>query len=121
MLAIFALSVVSYAASGGGKHHKEAKENKKFATVTFIYTGPQPATTSDLEDPDNWTTGDPTVLCPSGTNVLCGISFDTGTYPLGGTKPSVTFLTNQVAVHYLDSPGSHTFTVNGVTYYRKTS
>lgn len=112
------MGVISYAATGGGKHKAKStttKENKKFTTVGFRFTG------TNITDPDSWTSADPVTFC-TGTVTLCGITFDDGTYPLDlNGKPTTDFLTNQVNVHKNDSPGSHSFTVNGVTYYRKAS
>ena len=36
ILAVLAMGIMSYAANGGGKHHKTAKENKKVYYKTFF-------------------------------------------------------------------------------------
>jgi hypothetical protein len=112
LLVVLAVGVMSFTV-GKNAAAKEvaAKESKKFVTVTFYYLG------GGITDPDNWTTT--AQSCPSGTAVICSITFNTDTYPLVNGKPSESFLTNQIAAHQNDSPTLTTFTVNGVTYVRR--
>lgn len=100
-------------------NHKQTavKENKKFTIVNFTYGGPN--TSAGRTTPSNYTAViDVSTSCPSGTTTLCGIVFDDVTYPLVGGLPSTTFLTNEVNVHWNDF-STHSFTVNGVTYFKK--
>jgi hypothetical protein len=71
LLAVLAMSVMSYAAGGGGKHQKAAKESKRFTDCCFKYIGTafsNPTTSSD------WTTVDCASLpCDNVKQVVCSI------------------------------------------------
>jgi len=122
LLAVLAMGVVSYAATGGGKHKAKAtnaKENKKFVNIVyFTFTGTVPA---DITNASKWAVATSS-LCPSGTAQLCGISFDADQSgyaldPFTG-KPNSTVLAI-VAGNYPPSPAVHSFTVSGITIYSK--
>lgn len=71
------------------KEHKTTaeKKTKKFASVTYYYDGFGPITS-----PSSWSTTPQS--CPTGTAVLCSITFETGTYPLDvNSKPNSEVLT----------------------------
>ena len=89
------------------------KKDKKFVTVTYYYT----PGAGGITNPANWSTTPQS--CPSGTAALCSITFNTETYPLEDGKPSTDFLEDEIAVHQNDSPTLTSFTVNGVTYIRR--
>lgn len=97
---------------------KEAVPAKKLATVSFLYTGPRPATAASATNPANWTAGTPSPVLPF--QVLHAISFDDATYPLDANgKPdfaSQPTLTSTVSAN-ATNPSAHGTTINGITFY----
>ena len=110
MLAIFALSVVSYAATGGGKHHK-AKTPVHFSTNYWSnYTGTAftngSSSSTLLSNTANWSTPSTTIpnigtICP-GSILLCGILI---TVPTGSSLPAFADILSALKTYY-DTNGS---------------
>lgn len=120
LLVVLAVGIMSFTAGKNAaaketspKEHKKTaeKKDKKFVSVTYFFLG------GSVSNPSRWSTsGTP---CDAGTAVICSITFDTETYPLEDGKPSTDFLEDEIAVHQNDSPTLTSFTVNGVTYIRR--
>src|SRR5579871_4880951 len=88
---------------------------KAFAQVCYLYGGVQPVTTSSIDDTGNWTlTTSITTLCTGGT-LLCGICYDNTVYS------SLQAALDQAKIDYFANHPTQGQTINGITYYKKSS